>query len=61
MCVEERMSRKGNVMFWAAMCVMPLTILSSGHGRLQHLLTGAAAAIFIVGVVGMARQRRCLR
>jgi len=61
MCVNERKSRKANILFWAAMCVMPLTILSSGHGRLQHFLTGAAMAIFVVGVVGMARQRRCLR
>jgi hypothetical protein len=57
MC-EERKSRKGDVLFWAAMCVMPLTILSSGHGRLQHFFTGFAAAIFVVGLVEMVRQRR---
>jgi hypothetical protein len=61
MCGDERKSRKGNVMYWAAMCLVPLTILSSVHGRLQHFVTGAAAAIFVVGVVAMVRHRRCLR
>jgi len=59
MC-EERKSRKGDVLFWAAMCLMPLTILSSGHGRLQHLFTGFAGAIFLVALVGIARRRSCV-
>jgi hypothetical protein len=58
MC-EERKSRKGDVLYWAAMCLMPLTILSSGHGRWQHVFTGFAGVIFIVAVVEMARRRPC--
>jgi hypothetical protein len=59
MC-EERKSRRGDVLFWAAMCVVPFTILSSGHGRLQHFLTGFAGAIFIVALVEMVRRRSCV-
>jgi len=58
MCVEERKSLKDTVMFWAATGLMLLTILISGHGRLQHFVTGAAGAIFTVALVEMARRRR---
>jgi len=58
---EERKSGRGDVLFWAAMCLVPFTFLSSGHGRLQHFFTGFAAAIFVVGLVEMVRQRRSCR
>jgi hypothetical protein len=50
-----------NGLFWAAMAITPFVILSSGHGRVQHFVTGAAAAIFLVSVVRLARRRPCLR
>jgi hypothetical protein len=50
-----------NVLFWAAMAVTPFVILSSGHGRLQHFVTGAAAAVLLVSVVRLGQRRRCLR
>ncbi len=59
MHVDGRKSRMGNAMYWAAIGLVPLTILSSGHGRLQHFVTGAAAAIFIVALVGM--RNSCVR
>jgi hypothetical protein len=44
-------------MFWAAMGLVPLSILSSGHGPLERFVTGSAAAMFLVCVVRMARCR----
>lgn len=58
MCVDERRKRRGDVLFWAAIAMMPFTILSSGHGRLQHFVTGFAAAIFVVGLTQYVRGRR---
>jgi len=51
-------TRRNDVLFWGAMAIMPFTILSSGHGRLQHFATGFAAAIFVVGLVQYVRRRR---
>jgi hypothetical protein len=56
-----RSDRWSNVLFWAAMAITPFVILSSGHGRLQHFVTGAAAAIFLVSVVRLGQRRRCMR
>ncbi len=56
-----RRDRSSNVLFWAAMAITPFVILSSGHGRVWHFLTGAAAAIFLVSVVRLARCRSRLR
>ncbi len=50
-----------NVLFWAAMAMTPFVILNSGHRRVQHFATGAAAAILLVSVVRLARRRPCLR
>ena len=62
MRIDGRKSRTGEAMYWAAIGLMPLTILSSGHGRLQHVLTGFAGAIFVLGLVGIVRLRRsCAR
>ncbi len=49
------------VLFWAAMAMTPFVILSNAHGRVQHFVTGAAAAILLVSVVRLARCRSRLR
>jgi hypothetical protein len=62
MRVYGRKSRKGEALYWVAIGLVPLTILSSGHGRLQHFLTGCAAAIFAVALAEIVRWRRsCVR
>jgi hypothetical protein len=61
MCAEERKSLKGNVMYWAAIGLMLLSILCNGHGRLHNFVTGAAGAIFTLAIVEMVRrQRSCI-
>jgi len=61
MSVCKRSEHRKDVLFWAAMAMTPFIILSSGHGRVQHFATGAAAAIFLVSVVRVARRRPCVR
>ncbi len=46
-------------MFWAAIALTPLSILSSGHGLLARFVTGAAGAIFVVCLVSVARSKSC--
>jgi hypothetical protein len=46
-------------MFWAAMALTPLSILSSGHGPLARFVTGAASAMLVLGLVRLARSKSC--
>jgi hypothetical protein len=60
MRICRRKDNWSDVLFWAAMATTPFVILSSGHGRVQHFVTGAAAAILLVSVVRLVRCRRSL-
>jgi hypothetical protein len=46
-------------MFWAAMALTPFSILTNGHGPVARFVTGAAAAMLVVGLVSLVRSRRC--
>jgi hypothetical protein len=46
-------------MFWAAMVLVPLSILSSGHGPLARFVTGAASAMLVLGLVHLVRNKGC--
>jgi hypothetical protein len=46
-------------MFWAAMALTPLSILSSGHGPVARFVTGAASAMLVVGLVSLVRSKGC--
>lgn len=59
MCMQEREGQTGKAMFWAALALTPLTILTSGHGRVEHFVTGAASALLALSVVAMVK-RGCL-